>query len=74
MKISCIANTEKGFIEKSVSLENLPDGTFELVARTIPTGGKKEQEMRMAFTKQGYQALIGSWLAFEQKGNADESL
>lgn len=66
MKLENVAKVEKGFIEKSISIEPLPNGNFEIVAKAIHTGKKKDQEIRMEFTPRGYMALVGCWLALAE--------
>lgn len=67
MKLENVAKVEKGFIEKSISIQPLDNGNFEIVAKAIPTGKKKDQEIRMEFTQRGYLALVGCWLALAEE-------
>lgn len=66
MKLENVAKVEKGFIEKTISIQELPNGNVEIVAKAIHTGEKKDQEIRMEFTQRGYLALIGSWMIFAE--------
>ena len=51
MKLENVAKVEKGFIEKTISIQELPNGNVEIVAKAIHTGKKKDQEIRMEFTQ-----------------------
>ena len=71
MKLENVAKVEKRFIEKTISIQELPNGNVEIVAKAIPTGKKKDQEIRMEFTQRGYLALIGSWMIFAENEVAE---
>lgn len=71
MKLENSAKAEKGFIEKSLTIQNLDDGTYLITAKAIPTGKKKEQTLHMVFTQNGLNALVGTWLMFADKEVAE---
>ena len=54
---------EKGFIEKSISVQNLDSGNYLVTAYELPTGKKKERVITMEFTQNGINALLGGMMA-----------
>jgi hypothetical protein len=68
MKIENVGKVEKGFIEKTVSVEELENGEYLVTAKAIPTGKKKVEEISMTFTKNGLNALLGNLWAMVERG------
>lgn len=64
MKLEHVAMVDKGFVEKSIRVETLPNGNYQVTALAKPTGNKKEQIVSMEFTQNGLNALAGSLLMF----------
>lgn len=62
MNLENAALTEKGFIEKTISLRKLENGNYEIKAKGKPTGNKKEHVITMEFTQNGLNALVGTWM------------
>lgn len=71
MRLENSAKVEKGFIEKSLIIENENDGTYLITAKSIPTGKKKEQLIEMTFSQNALNALVGTWLMFADKEVAE---
>lgn len=71
MNLQNSAKVEKGYIEKVIGIRTLPDGDYEIEAKAIPTGKKKEEVITMRFTQTGLTALVGCWLFLCERG-ADE--
>lgn len=67
MKLSNAAKTEKGFIEKDITIQNLPNNEYLIEVRAVPTGKKKEDYIKMKFTQNGLNALVGTWMMFCDK-------
>lgn len=61
MAFENVALTEKGSIEKSISLSKLPNGNYKVTAKDNKPGGKNEQ-IEMEFTQKGLNALVGTWM------------
>ena len=62
MKLENVAKVEKGFIEKTISIQELPNGNVEIVAKAIHTGKKKDQmkkEVSMEATKKAFIMMMG---------------
>ena len=68
MNIEHTALDEKGFIEKTVSVEELENGEYLVTAKAIPSGKKKVEEISMTFTKNGLNALLGNLWALVERG------
>lgn len=64
MKMSNVAKTEKGFIEKELTIKNLSNGEYLIEAKAIPVGKKEEETIQMTFTQNGLNALVGTWMVF----------
>ncbi|MGX7195186.1 hypothetical protein [Enterococcus olivae] len=67
MKMENVALTEVGYIEKSISVEKLDNGNFKLITKCLPTRNKKQQTMELEFTRNGFSALIGTWMAMSKE-------
>lgn len=63
MNIEHTALDEKGFIEKSISVQNLDSGNYLVTAYELSTGKKKERVITMEFTQNGINALLGGMMA-----------
>lgn len=62
MKLQNAGKVEKGYIEKTISVTQIGNGEYEVEAKAIPTGKKKEEVITMRFTQNGLNALVGTWL------------
>lgn len=67
MKISNVAKSNKKFIEQTITVQDLPNKEYLVEAKAIPMGQNKEQLISMKFSQNGFNAFLGSLLAFEQK-------
>lgn len=67
MKLSNEAKVEKGFIEKNITIQNLPNGEYLIEAKAVPLGKKKEENIQMTFSQNGLNALVGTWMIFCEK-------
>lgn len=67
MKIENTALSEKGFIDKSLSIEKLENGNYRITAYQLPVGNKKEQSIIMEYTQNGLNALLGGMMAVSKE-------
>lgn len=65
MIIENTAIHEKGIIEKTVTTELLENGNIRITAKEHPVN-KKEKFISMEFTKNGFNALLGSMMAISK--------
>lgn len=62
MKYENVGLDEKGVFESTLGLEQNDDGTFTVQAKQI-FSRKNDKVVEMKFTKNGMNALIGTWRA-----------
>lgn len=62
MNFQNVAKVEKGYIEKIIGIRPLENGEYEIEAKAIPTGKKKDESIKMTFTQNGLNALVGTWM------------
>lgn len=67
MIIENTAAHEKGIIEKTITTELLESGNIRISAKEHPMN-EKEQFITMEFTKNGFNALLGSMMAISKMG------
>ena len=65
MIIENTAAYEKGIIEKTITTELLESGNIRISAKENPVN-KKERFITMEFTKNGFNALLGSMMAISK--------
>lgn len=61
MIIENTAIDEKGIIEKTIITEILENGNIRITANELPID-EKEKSISMEFTKNGFNALLGSMM------------
>ena len=67
MKIENSALPESGYIEKVIDVEKLESGNYQVTARAFPTRKRKVQIITMEFSRNGFNALLGSLMALVQE-------
>lgn len=65
MIIENTAIYEKGFNEKTITTELLENGNIKITAKEKPNK-KQDQSISMEFTKNGFNALLGSMMAISK--------
>ncbi|MGM0183468.1 hypothetical protein IGK74_002433 [Enterococcus sp. AZ150] len=65
MIIENTAVDEKGIIEKTITTELLENGNIRIIAKEHPVN-ENENFISMEFTKNGFNALLGSMLAISK--------
>lgn len=65
MKLENVAVSEKGSIEKSISIEKLVNGNYKITSTDTKPKGEKES-ISMEFTQNGLNALVGTWMVFTE--------
>lgn len=73
MRIQNAAKYEKGYIEKTIGIVELPNGEYEIEVKATPTGKKKEENIKMTFTQNGLNALVGTWLIFCERKEEEKT-
>lgn len=63
MNIENTALPENGYLEKVINVERLENGNFQVMARAFPTRKRKVQTVKMEFSPNGFNALVGSLMA-----------
>lgn len=66
MNIENTALPESGYIEKVINVERLENGNYQVMARAFPTRKRKVQIVKMEFSPNGFNALVGSLMAMAQ--------
>ena len=64
MKLTNTAKIEKGYIEKNITVQNLPNEEYLVEVKAIPTGKKKEEYIKMTFSQNAFNALVGTMSVF----------
>ncbi|EMF0108773.1 hypothetical protein OU491_000526 [Enterococcus hirae] len=72
MKIENVALPESGYLEKVINVEKLENGNYQVMARAFPTRKRKVQTTQMEFSQNGFNALVGSFMAMAQAGEVVE--
>ena len=67
MQIENSALPESEYIEKVINVEKLESGSYQVTARAFPTRKRKVQIITMKFSRNGFNALLGSLMALAQK-------
>lgn len=67
MQIENSALPESGYIEKVINVEKLESGSYQVTARAFPTRKRKVQIITMKFSRNGFNALLGSLMALTQE-------
>lgn len=63
MNIENTALPESGYLEKVINVERLENGNFQVMARAFPTRKRKVQIIKMEFSPNGFNTLVGSLMA-----------
>ena len=71
LNIENSALPELGFIEKVINVQKLENGNFEIMARAFPTRKRKVQIIKMEFSQNGFNALLGSMMAISNNFDKD---
>lgn len=66
MNIENTALPENGYLEKVINVERLENGNFQVMARAFPTRKRKVKIIKMEFSPNGFNALVGSLMAMAQ--------
>ncbi|BAO06338.1 hypothetical protein ABVF54_14970 [Enterococcus mundtii] len=66
MNIENTALPESGYLEKVINVERLQNGNFQVMVRAFPTRKRKVQTIKMEFSQNGFNALVGSLMAMAQ--------
>lgn len=66
MNIENTALPESGYLEKVINVERLKNGNFQVMARAFPSRKRKVQTVKMEFSPNGFNALVGSLMAIAQ--------
>ncbi|AYJ46688.1 hypothetical protein IGK30_002914 [Enterococcus sp. AZ178] len=67
MQIENSALPESEYIEKVINVEKLESGSYQVTARAFPTRKRKFQIITMKFSRNGFNALLGSLMALAQE-------
>ncbi|WP_312729744.1 hypothetical protein [Enterococcus sp.] len=63
MQIENSALPESGYIEKVINVKKLENGNYQVMARAFPTRKRKVEIITMEFSRNGFNALVGSLMA-----------
>ncbi|MDY4307254.1 hypothetical protein SNF32_07515 [Enterococcus mundtii] len=72
MNIENTALPEREYLEKVINVERLENGNFQVMARAFPSRKRKVQCIKMEFSPNGFNALVGSLMAMAQAEEVDE--
>jgi|AKZA01.1.fsa_nt_gi hypothetical protein len=67
MQIENSALPESEYIEKVINVEKLESGSYQVTARAFPTRKRKVQIITMKFSRNGFNALLGSLMALAKE-------
>lgn len=67
MQIENSALPESEYIEKVINVEKLESGSYQVTARAFPTRKRKVQIITMKFSRNGFNALLGSLMALSKE-------